>query len=105
TCKAEIIAIGFDGTAFNIDAAHTRSQTDVDLAFPVECLITKQNVGLLRTIVKKALGKWRSLVRGSGVRTQNRDAALGACGTQGFCGGRARQTATKQQEIDERYFV
>src|SRR5262249_35886113 len=100
-----MIAIGFDGTAFNIDAAHTRSQMDIDLAVPVKCLIMNQNVGLVRTIEKKALGKWRPVIRWSGFRAQNRDATLGACATQGFCGGRTRQTATKQQENDERDFV
>ena len=98
-------AIGLDCTAFNIDAAHARSQMDVDLAVPVECLIMNQNVGLVRTIEEKALGKWRPVVRGSGFRAQNRDAALGACAAQGFCGRRTRQTASKQQEIDERCFV
>jgi hypothetical protein len=64
-----------------------------------------QNVGLVWTIEEKALGKWRPVVRGNGFRAQNRDAALGACGAQGFCGRCTRQTAPKQQEINERYFV
>jgi len=100
-----MIAIGFNCLAFNIDAAHTRSQMDVDLAVPVECLIMNQNVGLVRTIEEKALGKGRPVVGGSGFRAQNSDAALGACGAQRFCGRRTRQAAPKQQEIDERYFV
>src|SRR5262249_4422291 len=100
-----MIAIGFDCTAFNIDAAHARSQMNVDLAVPVECLIMNQNVGLVRTVEEKALGKWRPVVRGSGFRAQNRDAALGACGAYGFCGRRTPPTPPEQQEIDQRYFV
>src|SRR5690349_19923273 len=100
-----MIAIGLNCTAISIDSAYARSQMDVDLAVPVECLIMNQNVGLVRTIEEKALGKWRPVVRGSGFRAQNRNAALGARGAQGFCGRRTRQAAAKQQEIDERYFV
>jgi hypothetical protein len=41
----------------------------------------------------------------SGFRTQDRDAALGTCGAQSFCGSGARQSAAEQQEINEGYFV
>src|SRR5690242_8110693 len=100
-----MIAIGFNCTAMNIDAAHARSQKDVDLAVSIECLIMNQNFGLVRAVEEKALGKGRPVIWRSGFSAQNRDAALGACGAQGFCGRRTRQASAKQQEIDERYFV
>jgi hypothetical protein len=63
-----VIVIGFNCTAIDIDATHARSQMNVYLVFLVECLVMNQNVGLVRAIEEKALGKWRPVVRGSGLR-------------------------------------
>jgi|SRR6516162_7531445 hypothetical protein len=98
-------SIGFDRAAIGIDPEPARCQMDANLAVAVKCLVMDQNFGLVRTIEEKSLGKWRSVVWQSGFGTQDRDAALGTCGAQSFCGRGARQSAAEQQEINEGYFV